>query len=149
MNTAKEYFDYFKQELIELTDEEFVSRFNREVGIKAFGVARQGYLWAIRNEFERRNIDYSDIGSSDSISYKNAVYLKNKKLHILNDTKIETREEEYTELKNEIFGKWENLITDMEKLLEKARQRGGTLGYRVGSIKNKQIDLLKFAKNYW
>jgi len=39
MNTAKEYFDYFKKELIELTDEEFVSRFNREVGIKAFGVA--------------------------------------------------------------------------------------------------------------
>lgn len=149
MNTAKEYFDYFKQELIELTDEEFISRFNREVGIKAFGVARQGYLWAIRNEFERRNIDYSDIGSSDSISYKNAVYLKNKKLHILNDTKIETREEEYTELKNEIFEKWENLITDMEKLLEKARQRGGTLGYRVGSIKNKQIELLKFAKKYW
>lgn len=149
MNTAKEYFDYFKKELIELTDEEFVSRFNREVGIKAFGVARQGYLWAIRNELERRNIDYSDIGSSYSISYKNAVFLKNKKLHILNDTKIETREEEYTELKNEIFGKWENLITDMEKLLEKARQRGGTLGYRVGSIKNKQIDLLKFAKNYW
>ena len=149
MNTAKKYFDYFKQELIELTDEEFISRFNREVGIKAFGVARQGYLWAIRNEFERRNIDYSDIGSSDSISYKNAVYLKNKKLHILNDTKIETREEEYTELKNEIFEKWENLITDMEKLLEKARQRGGTLGYRVGSIKNKQIELLKFAKKYW
>ena len=39
MKTAKDYFEHFSQELSTLTDDEFISRFNREVGISASGIA--------------------------------------------------------------------------------------------------------------
>lgn len=83
MKTAEEYFEDFSIKLSKLNDIKFISEFNKSVGIKAFGVGRQGYLQAIRKELDRRNIDYSNIGNSEMISYKNKVFLKNKKLYLL------------------------------------------------------------------
>lgn len=82
MKTSKDYFEYFSNQLSELDDDKLISKFNQSVGIKAFGIPRQGYLWAIRNQFEKRNIDFSEIGNSESISYENVVILKNKKLYL-------------------------------------------------------------------
>lgn len=78
--TAKEYFDYFTYELSELTDEKIIKRFNREVGIRAFGIGRQGYLWALRNQLEKRQIDFSEVGDEKGISYANKVLLVNNKM---------------------------------------------------------------------
>jgi hypothetical protein len=87
MKTSKEYFNFFSEELSRLDDEQLISRFNQSVNVKAFGIPRQGYLWAIRNQLEKRNIDFSEIGNSDSISYKNIVILKNKKLYLSSELK--------------------------------------------------------------
>lgn len=87
MKTVKEYFEYFSKELSELNDEKLIFKFNQSVGIKAFGIPRQGYLWAIRNQLEKRNIDFSEIGNSESISYENVVILKNKKLYLSSELK--------------------------------------------------------------
>jgi len=84
MNTVIEYYQYFKKDLVKLTNDELVNRFNREVGIRAFGIARQGYLWALEEEFDKRKIDYSNIGNNKSISYKYVVFLKGKKLYCIN-----------------------------------------------------------------
>lgn len=81
MKTAKDYFNKFAKELSVLDNNEFISRFNREVGISAFGLARQGYLWAIREELQQRNIDFSSVGDEKVISYANVVFLRNKKLY--------------------------------------------------------------------
>lgn len=78
--TAKEYFDYFTYELSDITNEELIERFNREVGIRAFGVGRQGYLWALRNQLEKRQIDFSEVGDEKGISYANKVLLVNNKM---------------------------------------------------------------------
>ena len=89
METAKEYCDYFSKDLLNLTDEEFVSRFNESVGIKAFGISRSGYLWAIEEELKRRKFDYSNIGDDQSISYKHIVFNKEKKLYRLADLPVD------------------------------------------------------------
>lgn len=81
MKTAKDYFNEFSKDLSKLNDDEFISRFNREVGIPAFGVARQGYLWAIREGLEQREIDFSSVGDEKVMSYANVVFLRNKKLY--------------------------------------------------------------------
>lgn len=80
MKTAKDYFNEFSKDLSKLDDEGFISRFNGTVGIPAFGVARQGYLWAIREELQKRKIDFSFVGDDKVMSYANVVFLRNNKL---------------------------------------------------------------------
>lgn len=70
-------------------------RFNREVGIPAFGIARQGYLWAIREQLIRRNIDFSCVGDEKVISYKNVVFLRNNKLYKFSDLDKEDANNEF------------------------------------------------------
>jgi len=80
MKTPKEYFDYFTNELSDLKNDELIERFNGAVGIAAFGIARQGYLWALRNQFEKRGIDFSEVGDKKIMSYANKVDLVNNKI---------------------------------------------------------------------
>lgn len=80
MKITKDYFNEFSKDLSKLDDEGFISRFNREVGIPTFGVARQGYLWAIREELQKRKIDFSSVGDDKVMSYANVVFLRNNKL---------------------------------------------------------------------
>ena len=80
MKLAKDYFLEFKAELAQLPDSGLIDRFNGAVGVRAFGVARQGYLWAIREELQERKIDFSSVGDDKVMSYKYVVFLKDKKL---------------------------------------------------------------------
>ena len=57
--TPIEYYEYFKKDLAPLSDDAIIARFNQSVGLRAFGVARQGYLKALRASLDERNIDYS------------------------------------------------------------------------------------------
>jgi len=52
------------------------------VGIRAFGVARQGYLWALENQLKKRQIDFSEIGDERGLSYASKVDLVNNKMVI-------------------------------------------------------------------
>lgn len=81
MKVAQDYFLQFKAELAQLPDSGLVHRFNEAVGVCTFGVARQGYLWAIREELQERKIDFISIGDDKAISFKSEVFLKGKKLN--------------------------------------------------------------------
>lgn len=79
----------YKQEYIELlkslSDIELIKRFNAQVGIRTWGIARQGYINALRFEIERRGIDFSLIGNENYLSFKYAVCLKDNKLYRIGD----------------------------------------------------------------
>ena len=74
MKLAKDYFLEFKAELAQLSDSGLIDRFNGEVGVLAFGVARQGHLWTIREELQERKIDFSSVGNDKVMSYKYVVF---------------------------------------------------------------------------
>lgn len=80
MKTYKEYYDYFTKGLLNLSNEEIIKRFNRDVGIRAFGIARQGYLSALRHQIEKRGIDYSEVGNENVMYLGNKVDLVNNKM---------------------------------------------------------------------
>ena len=47
----------------------------------------------------------------------------------------------YIEQEKIVFEKWESLISELNQLLEIARKKGGTLGHKVGSMRDKQIEM--------
>ena len=71
-----EYLEQFK----EITDEELIRRFNEQVGVRGWVSARGAYVAAIHVEFDRRGFDYSLIGDSISLSFKNKIKLVGKKI---------------------------------------------------------------------
>jgi len=40
-----------------------------------------------------------------------------------------------------VIEKWNNLINELSVLLEIAKKGGGTIGHKVGSMRDKQIEL--------
>ena len=56
MKLAKDYFLEFKAELAQLSDSELIDRFNGEVGVCAFGVARQGYLGRYVRNYKKEKL---------------------------------------------------------------------------------------------
>jgi len=85
MATADEKIREYALRFPSLTDEEFIACFNREVGINAWVFARQLYFAAIRQELDRRRLDYSNIGDERAMSYRYVVYLRGNKLLRLSD----------------------------------------------------------------
>lgn len=79
---APHYYKYYTTELNKYSDKELIIAFNKSIGIRAFNIARQGYLWAMRTQLERRKIDFSVVGNEKVMSYKNKVKLINKKLEL-------------------------------------------------------------------
>jgi len=59
---ANELYNEFEAMFATLTDDEVVSKFNRQVGNKGWTSAKVLYLTAIRDEFDVRKFDYSEIG---------------------------------------------------------------------------------------
>lgn len=57
--------------------------------------------------------------------------------------------QDFWEQKKIVIEKWENLEKELEKLLILAKKVGGTKGHNVGSIKDKNLKLLEFAKKTW
>lgn len=85
MATVDEKIEEYVLRFSSLTDEEFIACFNREVGINAWVSARQIYFAAIREELDRRRLDYSIIGDERRMSYRYVVYLSGKKILRLSD----------------------------------------------------------------
>lgn len=83
-NLGTYYFEKFQKELHLKEDQELISLFNREVGIIAWVTARASFLAALHKEFEIREFDFSAIGDSKSLSFKNKIWLgKKKRIHII------------------------------------------------------------------
>jgi hypothetical protein len=76
--TPIEYYEYFKKDLETLNDEALIERFNQSVRLRAFGVARQGYLKALRASLDERNIDYSAIGNHQIMQFDRKILLVGK-----------------------------------------------------------------------
>lgn len=62
---------------------------------------------------------------------------------------VNTTPKDFWNQKREVIEKWESLTKDLEKLLVLAKRVGGTKGHSVGSIKDKNLKLLEFAKKNW
>tara|TARA_R110001606_G_C15259322_1_gene638269 strand:- start:54 stop:230 length:177 start_codon:yes stop_codon:yes gene_type:complete len=52
------------------------------------------------------------------------------------------------EHKQIVLKKWEELIDELSLFLDTAKKSGGTLSHKVGSMKDKQKELLNNFKNY-
>ena len=76
--TPMEYYEYFKKDLEPLSDDAIIARFNQSVGLRAFGMARQGYLKALRASLDERNIDYSAVGDDQTLRFDRRVTLVGK-----------------------------------------------------------------------
>ena len=76
--TPIEYYEYFKKDLEPLSDDAIIARFNQSVGLRAFGMARQGYLKALRASLDERNIDYSAVGDDQTLRFDRKVTLVGK-----------------------------------------------------------------------
>jgi hypothetical protein len=66
--------DYYRAGLSGLTNEELVEVYNGEVGL-TFGIGRAEFPAAIQDEFETREIDYSEVGDDISPHFDKFVSL--------------------------------------------------------------------------
>ena len=76
------FFNEFNKRLSTYSDYEIITVFNKEVGNSGWGTARAVFLSAIHNEFDQRKFDYSEIGDSKTLSFKNPICLVGKKVSI-------------------------------------------------------------------
>lgn len=74
------YYLEFQKQFEEYSDEKMIEVFNGQVYNSGTGSARMAYLGAIRDAFNRRAFDYSEIGDETSMSYMNKVKLVGKKI---------------------------------------------------------------------
>lgn len=81
--TSIEYYHYFKKDFDLLSDEELISRFNQGVGLRAYCVARQGYLLALRTALDEHEIDYSAVGDKQSLRFDKHVCLMDKRMLVI------------------------------------------------------------------
>jgi hypothetical protein len=68
----------FAEELALETDAELVASFNREVGKPGWTSSRGSYLAALRNEFKKRDFDFSAVGGADSLSLRVKIRVNGK-----------------------------------------------------------------------
>lgn len=82
LRTPRDYFDFFEPQLASSTPQELVYKFNQAVGVQSFGMARSGYLWALRHHLVRSGIDVENITTDGVVwSFAHKVELKNGKLY--------------------------------------------------------------------
>ncbi len=77
---AKKYANNKINSLGALTDKELVSEFNKKVGLDYFNKNIQTFMNSIQTEFDKRNIDYSEIGNDKVLSFANKINIKDKKI---------------------------------------------------------------------
>jgi hypothetical protein len=73
-NISNEFANRFRQ----LSNDELITTFNREVGVNAFVSSRAAYLSAMHDEFEQRQWDYSLIGDKTKFSLNQKIELFQK-----------------------------------------------------------------------
>ena len=84
MKTGSDYFVEYQKQLESYSNAELIHRFNEEVNNGGSGSARYSFLAALHHEFIRRGFDYSEIGDSDSLSFKQNVTLENNAMKSIN-----------------------------------------------------------------
>jgi hypothetical protein len=57
-------------------------------------------------------------------------------------------EELYSFVKKKVSETWDRLIFWQSVLLEETRKRGGTMGYKVGGMRNRQKELKMLFESY-
>ena len=80
LKSAGDYFTYYSALYDKYSDKKLIETFNSSVGVRAWNVARQGILGAVRAQLEKRKIDFSEVGDEKVMSYTHKVKLVNKKL---------------------------------------------------------------------
>lgn len=80
---SNSYYKKYAEEFASYPVEKLVRIFNEEVNIWFMGLSRQAYLSALRKEFHNRNMDFSLIATSHTMSFSHVVYLKNNTLYRL------------------------------------------------------------------
>lgn len=81
--TAREYKEEYTEKLSNLDDNGFINLFNSHVGLRYFNIALQGCYWALRDEFKKRDINYSAIGDEKGLSFANKIKLVGNKVVII------------------------------------------------------------------
>lgn len=76
--TPTDYYDFIFLNLEPLSHDAIITRFNQSLGLRTFGVARQGYLKALRTSLDERNIDYSAVGAHQTMRFDRRVTLVGK-----------------------------------------------------------------------
>ncbi len=79
--SKRNYYEEFKEFFTNMSDEELIIAFNREVGNNGWVSARAFYLATMHKEFEKR-FDYSKIGDKKSLSFAREIRLIDKKIVI-------------------------------------------------------------------
>jgi hypothetical protein len=74
-NISNKFANRFRQ----LSNDELIASFNREVGVNAFVSSRLAYLSALNDEFKHRQWDYSLLGNKTKFSVDKRIELIQKK----------------------------------------------------------------------
>ncbi|MBC8342406.1 MAG: hypothetical protein H8E61_00315 [Bacteroidetes bacterium] len=73
-------YNEFATRFQQMTDEELIKAFNREVGMHGWGNSRANSLSALHDEFIRRSWEYSIIGDKNNLSFKTHIKLVANKI---------------------------------------------------------------------
>ena len=76
LNTYQEFQERFRG----MSDEQLIGAFNGDVGNPGWVSARASFHAALREEFEKREYDYSAIGDKGGLSWNKKVRLIDKKI---------------------------------------------------------------------
>lgn len=88
-SNTQNYFEEYKVIFSTYTDSQIITAFNTEIGVSGWGTARASFLSAIHAEFERREINYAEIGDEKSLSFQNFICLEGKKVVVVNEKSIQ------------------------------------------------------------
>lgn len=75
MKTPNDYYLDFERRFSLFTNDHLVNAYNLEVANMSSGLTHASYLAALHNELHKRELDYSAIGNSESISFNDKVEL--------------------------------------------------------------------------
>lgn len=118
--TSQEFYEMCYHSLDQESDLDLVSSFNRQIEIQAWGNGRMGNLRALRDQFLKRNIDWSSIKKGELFNLQNCVVLKEKKLLRIGDIEdfeIEKCFQKYIkEVQPELEGSAKIVYSDFETI---------------------------------
>ena len=80
ITSSNQYKKAYLEQLRYLTNNELVEQFNSKVGIQYFNFALQGFMGAMREELQSREIDYTEIGGEKTMSYANKIKIIDGKI---------------------------------------------------------------------
>lgn len=75
MKTPQDYYHDYVSRFATLSNEQLIEAFNMEVGNMNCGHTHVSFFAALHNEMHNRGLDYSAIGSIESISFSKKVEL--------------------------------------------------------------------------